>query len=99
MMNNPKQNNLKLPLGFSFDSLWDLGEALSEHKRLILFKPRLYGFVYYNGSTIVGFHVPFQKSSVSYPTSILPPSLSLVLLLCPAVKVWKSHWADQMQRC
>ena len=71
MMNNPKQNNLKLPLGFSFDSLWDLGEALSEHKRLILFKPRLYGFVYYNGSTIVGFHVAFQKSSVSNPTSIM----------------------------
>ena len=61
MMNNPKQNNLKLPLGFSFDSLWDLGEALSEHKRLILFKPPLYGLVYYNGSTIVGFHVAFQK--------------------------------------
>ena len=99
MMNNPKQNNLKLPLVFSFDSLLDLGEALSEHKRLILFKPPLYGLVYYNGSTIVGFHVPFQKSSVSYPTPILPPSLSLVLLFCPAVKVWKSHWADQMQRC
>ena len=87
MMNNPKQNNLKLPLGFSFDSLWDLGEALSEHKRLILFKHHLYRFIYFNGSTIVGFHVAFQKSSVSYPTSILPPFLSVALLFCPEVKV------------
>ena len=72
----PKQNNLKLPLGFSFDSLWDLGEALSEHKRLILFKPPLYGLVYYNGSTIVGFHVAFKNLQL-----VIPPPYYLLFLV------------------
>ena len=74
-----KQNNLNLDLGFSFDVLWCLEEALSEYNSNS-FKPLLYGFVYYKASPIVGFHMAFQESSLSYHTTILP-CLSVVFFL------------------
>ena len=84
MMSNPIQGNPNLALGFSLGSILCSGEELSEHNRVFSFKLPLYGFVYYKASSIVGFHVAFQKSSVSYPTSILIPLLSVALL--PALK-------------
>ena len=74
-----KQDNPTLSLGFLFDCLWCLEEALSDYTRVIPFKPPLYGFVYYKASPIVGFHMAFQKASLSYHISILP-CLSVVLL-------------------
>ena len=72
-MSNPKQDNRNLSLGFSLGSILCSGEELSEHNRLFSFKLPLYGFVYYKASSIVGFHMAFQMSSVIYPTSILLP--------------------------
>lgn len=76
MMSNPKQDNPNMALGFSLGSILCLGEELSEHNRVISFKPLLYGFVYYKASSIVCFHMAFQKSSVSTP----PPYYLLVLV-------------------
>ena len=79
-MSNLKQDNPNLALGFSLGSILYSGEELSEHNRVFSFKLHSYGFVYYKASSIVGFHMAFQKSSVSYPTFLLLPCLSVALL-------------------
>ena len=68
------------------ESVWDsmMSNPKQDNPNLTLigyfFKPPLYAFVYYKASSIVGFHMAFQMSSVIYPTSILLPWLSVALL-------------------